>query len=146
MLTDQFEQHPTAAGGGAGSPRRGDPIQLRLASEPDSVPMARRVMVDIAGEHGADPEAVAIAVSEAVGNAIIHGYRGDSSGPVTIDARLEADALLIAVADEGVGMSPHPEWAGPGLGLPLIGRFSTSLDIERPPRGTRLVMRFALGG
>jgi stage II sporulation protein AB (anti-sigma F factor) len=109
----------------------------------ESVPAARHALTEFAREHGADPEAVAIAVSEAVGNAIIHGYRGHASGPVTIEASLEPETMLVVVEDEGVGMSPNPNTPGLGLGLPLMGRFTRSVDIERNPPGTRLLMRFA---
>jgi serine/threonine-protein kinase RsbW len=145
-MPEQFEQH-RIAGSRHGSPRGIEPIRLRLPADTGSVPVARRALVEFAREHRADPEAVAIAVSEAVGNAVLHGYRYGSSGPITIEAQREADPdeLLIAVTDEGVGMSPHPGSPGLGLGLPLIRRCTTSLEIQRPPSGTRLVMRFELG-
>jgi serine/threonine-protein kinase RsbW len=125
-------------------------IRLRLPAEPESVTTAREELTELARQHGADSEAVeavAITVSEAVGNAIIHGYRDGASGQIAIEAKLDADpeALLITVADEGVGMSPNPGSPGLGLGLPLIHRFATSVDVEAPARGTRLRMQFALG-
>jgi stage II sporulation protein AB (anti-sigma F factor) len=111
------------------------------------VPLARRALVEFASRHRADPESVAVAVSEAVGNAILHGYRNGASGAITIEATVEPSrrTLLIVVTDEGVGMSPNPESRGVGLGLPLIHRFAISVEIEQPGRGTRVLMRFALG-
>jgi anti-sigma regulatory factor (Ser/Thr protein kinase) len=143
VRTDQFEQHHTTRRR-CGSLRGGDSIRIRLPAEPESVSAAREALVEIADEHGADREAVAVAVSEAVGNAIIHGYRAGSTGPISIDARVESDALLIAVTDRGVGMSPNPDRQGLGLGLPLIHQVASSVEIDQPPRGTRLRMRFAL--
>jgi anti-sigma regulatory factor (Ser/Thr protein kinase) len=122
----------------------GNPLELRLPAEPVSVPRARRALVHFAQQHGADPEAVAIAVSEAVGNALLHGYRDGASGEVRIRGEIDGGHLLVTVADEGVGMSPNPADPGLGLGLPLIGRVADSVEIERPRRGTRLLIRFPL--
>jgi anti-sigma regulatory factor (Ser/Thr protein kinase) len=145
VLTEQFEQGHVA--GSRADCRGAGVIRLRLPDEPGSVPLARRALVEFASRHRADPEAVAVAVSEAVGNAVLHGYRDGASGSITIEAWVEPErgTLLIAVTDDGVGMSPNPESRGIGLGLPLIHRFATSAAIEQPERGTRVLMRFALG-
>ena len=49
------------------------------------------------------------------------------------------------VRDHGVGMSPHPTRPGLGLGLSVIGRLTTEMNIERPDEGggMRLRMHFA---
>jgi stage II sporulation protein AB (anti-sigma F factor) len=149
LLTRQH-QHQRARTSSVIDWRADGSIRLRLPAEPESVTTAREELTELARQQGAGSEAieaVAIAVSEAVGNGIIHGYRDGASGQIAVEAKLDADpeALLITVADEGVGMSPHPESPGLGLGLPLIHRFATSVDVEAPVRGTRLHMRFALG-
>jgi anti-sigma regulatory factor (Ser/Thr protein kinase) len=149
LLTRQH-QHQRARTSRVIDSRADGSIRFRLPAEPDSVTTAREELTELARQHGAGSEAieaVAITVSEAVGNAIIHGYRDGASGQIAIEAKLDADpeALLITVADEGVGMSPHPGSPGLGLGLPLIHRFATSVAVEAPARGTRLQMQFALG-
>jgi serine/threonine-protein kinase RsbW len=148
LLTRQHQHQRQRPRSGVIDWRADGSIRLRLPAEPESVTTAREELTELASQHGAGSEtieAVAIAVSEAVGNAIIHGYRDGASGQISIEAKLDADpeALLITVADEGVGMSPHPESPGLGLGLPLIHRCATSVDVEAPARGTRLQMQFA---
>jgi serine/threonine-protein kinase RsbW len=137
--THQGRPAPTAASG-----HPSNSFELRLDADPTSVPRARRALVELAERHGADRDAVAIAVSEAVGNALIHGYRDGASGDVVITGEVEDGQLAVTVADEGVGMSPHPDAPGLGLGLPLIGRVADSVEIERPGRGTKLVLRFRI--
>ena len=47
------------------------------------------------------------------------------------------------MSDEGRGIGPSPDTAGPGLGLPLIAALADKLEIERGRKpGSRLVMRF----
>jgi stage II sporulation protein AB (anti-sigma F factor) len=139
MLPHLFEQRMGGVRGGRPAPAS---IRMSLAAEPASVPRARHVVSEFADEHGANAEAVAVAVSEAVGNALIHGYRDGGNGAVGITAKLEADRVVITVEDDGVGMRPHPNAPGLGLGLPLVGRFADSLEIESRQQGTRLVMGF----
>jgi anti-sigma regulatory factor (Ser/Thr protein kinase) len=139
-LLTKMQQGLTDARTGGGA----SPLELRLPAEAVSVPRARRALVDFAEQHGADSEAVAIAVSEAVGNALVHGYRDGTSGHVTVRGEIDGKHLLVTVIDEGVGMSPNPADPGLGLGLPLIGRVADSVEIERPRRGTRLLIRFPL--
>ena len=54
---------------------------------------------------------------------------------------------MVVVRDYGCGMSPNPDSPGLGLGLAVIGRLATELNIERPDEGggTRLRMCFANG-
>ena len=45
---------------------------------------------------------VKTAVSEAVTNAVIHGYQG-GEGTITLEVSVEEDVLTVLVQDEGVG-------------------------------------------
>ena len=48
------------------------------------------------------------------------------------------------MSDEGRGLGPSPDTAGPGLGLPLIAALTDSLEIEQEPSaGSRLLMSFS---
>ena len=87
------------------------------------------------------------AVSEAVTNSVLHAYCEGTSGDVRVVACAEADRLVVVVRDYGCGMSPNPDSPGLGLGLAVIGRLATELNIERPDEGggTRLRMCFANG-
>jgi anti-sigma regulatory factor (Ser/Thr protein kinase) len=119
---------------------------LRAPSSPGAVPGMRRAVVEFAELHGVGhPPDVALAVSEAVTNAVLHGYRDGASGDVRVVACAEPARLVVVVRDYGTGMSPHPNSPGLGLGLSVIGRLTTEMNIERPDLGggTRLRMHFA---
>jgi anti-sigma regulatory factor (Ser/Thr protein kinase) len=121
-------------------------LELRLQATPAAVPGVRRAVVDFAEVHGVGhgPD-VALAVSEAVTNAVLHGYRDGAVGPVRVVACAERDRLVVVVRDYGCGMRPHPDSPGLGLGLSVIGRLTTEMNIERPDDGggMRLRMHFA---
>jgi serine/threonine-protein kinase RsbW/stage II sporulation protein AB (anti-sigma F factor) len=121
-------------------------LELRLQALPAAVPGVRRAVVSFAELHGVGhaPD-VALAVSEAITNAVLHGYRNGAAGSVRVVACAEPDRLVVVVRDYGCGMSPHPDSPGLGLGLSVIGRLTTEMNIERPDRGggTRLRMHFA---
>ena len=82
---------------------------------------------------------------EAVTNAVLHGYRDGASGDLRVVACAGPDRLVVVVRDYGVGMRPHPNSPGLGLGLSVIGRLTTEMNIERPDEGggTRLRMHFS---
>jgi anti-sigma regulatory factor (Ser/Thr protein kinase) len=121
-------------------------LELRLQASPAAVPGVRRAVVDFADLHGVGhgPD-IALAVSEAVTNAVLHAYRGDTTGDVRVVACAEPDGLVVVVRDYGCGMSPHPDSPGLGLGLSVIGRLTTEMNIEHPDEGggMRLRMHFS---
>ena len=91
-------------------------------------------------------DAVRLAVSEAVSNAVLHGYRDGTVGDITVFAEADDHRLKVVVTDDGCGMSPHLGSNGAGLGLPLIAELSDSMSV-RPARsghGTTLCMTFHL--
>jgi anti-sigma regulatory factor (Ser/Thr protein kinase) len=118
-------------------------------ARPEHVRDARRQILDLARRGGVPEEAldgVRLAVSEAVSNAVLHGYRNGSEGEVHVRAAADDHRLEVVVADEGCGMSPHFGSAGAGLGLPLIAELTESMSV-RPAaggHGTVVSMTFAL--
>ena len=79
-------------------------------------------------------------VSEAVSNAIIHGYE-DAHGYVTIHARLEGQQLSVVIKDEGCGIDnieqameplfttkPHLERCG--MGFTIMESFADQLHVQ----------------
>jgi anti-sigma regulatory factor (Ser/Thr protein kinase) len=121
-------------------------LELRTDATPAAVPGVRRAVVDFAELHGVGvPPDVALAVSEAITNAVLHAYRDGDTGDVRVVACAEPDRLVVVVRDYGCGMKPNPDSRGLGLGLAVIGRLATELNIERPDEGggTRLRMCFA---
>jgi anti-sigma regulatory factor (Ser/Thr protein kinase) len=75
-------------------------------------------------------------VSEAVANAVLHGYSEKRDGTITIDAQLTFDDdLLVRVIDDGAGISPNLGPRGLGFGLALMATLARSVEIERLREG-----------
>jgi anti-sigma regulatory factor (Ser/Thr protein kinase) len=120
-------------------------FEQRLPAQPSSVAQLRRAVVDFAAEHGfADTGPIALAVSEAATNAVIHAYRDSEPGEVQVVACDEHDRLVVVVRDYGQGMMPRADSPGLGLGLPMISTMVSDLQIEAAEgTGTLLRMHFA---
>jgi serine/threonine-protein kinase RsbW/stage II sporulation protein AB (anti-sigma F factor) len=119
----------------------------RLRAQPDQVRVIRAEVMAFAVAHGAsDPNAVALAVSEAVTNAVVHAYV-DAPEPGEIEViaqRVSEDCLEILVCDEGRGMLPRHDSPGVGLGLPLVATLAESFEVQaRAGGGTQVRMAFA---
>lgn len=95
---------------------------------------------------------VKTAVSEAVTNAIIHGYEG-GEGKIYIHSRMEGNVIRIEVRDEGVGipdiekaMEPlfttKPEMERSGMGFAFMEAFMDELKVESAEgKGTKVTMQ-----
>ena len=116
---------------------------------PDSVPEARARVADFALAAGATPtqvDAVRLAASEAVTNAVLHAYR-DEPGSIYVNAAVVAGELWVLISDDGCGLEPRPDRPGLGLGLGLISQVSDDFAIvSRASGGTEVRMRFDLPG
>ena len=119
-------------------------LALDLPAEPDSVADARRAAAELARRVGADEADVKIAVSEAVGNAVIHAYRDREPGNVRVSASVEHGKLRITVRDRGMGMSPNLDSPGLHLGIPLIGKVAEDVHIDASSAGTTISFSFSL--
>src|SRR4051794_2871776 len=124
-------------------------VSFVVSPEPSQVGRVRRSLVAFAAEHGAeagDQRAIALAVSEAMTNAVVHGRDGHGGGRVHVAADVERDVLEIVVADDGPGLSPRrPAPEGLGLGLAFVAAMTTRFEVrDREPRGTEVWMRFVL--
>lgn len=119
-------------------------FELRVDATPQSVARVRREIGEFAREHGVGASAdIALAVSEAVANAVQHAYRGGATGQVRIVACPYPDEIVIVVRDYGCGMRPNPNSTGAGLGLSIIGAAASEMNVERPDDGgTRIRLRF----
>ena len=99
---------------------------------------------------------VKTAVSEAVTNAIIHGYQGEVH-TITIEGVLEGDLLTLRVRDAGVGiadigqaMEPlytsRPELERSGMGFLFMEAFMDEVQVESEPgKGTCVTLKKRIG-
>jgi anti-sigma regulatory factor (Ser/Thr protein kinase) len=121
----------------------------RFPAQADQVAPTRREVVAYAREHGAaDPDGIALAVSEAVTNAVVHAYvDAPAPGDVEVFARRHPDdGIEIHVCDEGRGMMPRRDSPGLGVGLPLVAKLAERFRVEtRPGGGTAVSMQFPVG-
>jgi anti-sigma regulatory factor (Ser/Thr protein kinase) len=125
----------------------GPEVSESYPAVPESVPEARQAVVGLASEVGASDEqvdAIRLATSEAVTNAVVHAYDG-IPGLVHVRAEVAQNAIAVSVSDDGAGLRPRLERRGIGLGLALIAAAADEMAIAtRPGGGTELRMRFAL--
>jgi anti-sigma regulatory factor (Ser/Thr protein kinase) len=122
-------------------------LDERFAAVPESIASARSRLADFAANLGASDrqvEDVRLAVSEAVTNAVLHGYRG-TPGIVRVTATADPrGTLVVTVHDAGCGAHPGPPRPGLGLGLGLIADAADDMAIVPHDGGTELRMWFAL--
>lgn len=123
-------------------------VAFRLEATARNVGEIRRRVVGFAAEHGAGPEergAVALAVTEAATNAVVHAYRG-AHGPIYVEADIEDGDLEVVVADDGHGFTTAAS-TRLGAGLAVVARSCAAYAIrERLPHGVELWMRFPIAG
>ena len=99
---------------------------------------------------------VKTAVSEAVTNAIIHGYGGEVH-KITISGVIEEQRLSLEIADQGIGiedvkkaMEPlytsRPELERSGMGFLFMEAFMDEVRVtSKPGEGTTVVMKKKIG-
>jgi len=126
-------------------------LHERLPARPESIPPLRHMVLGFADDGGASDrqrEDIALAVTEALSNAVLHAYVGDDSpGLMAVNAQLRGERLEVVVCDEGVGMTPRADSPGMGLGLPLIQRVTEQVELEMLDSvpGVRVRMTFQIG-
>jgi anti-sigma regulatory factor (Ser/Thr protein kinase) len=74
---------------------------LELAATPANVITARHAVAKYCADQALDHEGVALAVSEAVTNAVLRAYRDREPGAVRIFASVSDGALIVVVSDDG---------------------------------------------
>lgn len=122
-------------------------MQITFPSLPENESFARVVVAAFAVQLSPTLSEIAdikTAVSEAVTNAIVHGYEG-TRGLVTLSAAIrDRDLLTIEVRDNGKGipdipqaMEPfyttHPEQERSGMGFAVMQTFMDDLTVDSTP-------------
>jgi anti-sigma regulatory factor (Ser/Thr protein kinase) len=90
-------------------------------------------------------QAVVLAVSETVTNAVLHAYVGREPGWVSVRCAGDGECVIVEVVDEGVGVAARDDSPGVGHGLALVGALAQTLDVAARPDGpgTVVTMSFA---
>ncbi len=100
---------------------------------------------------------VRTAVSEAVTNAIIHGYEQNRHGSVHMRMSIDGDLLTIRVRDDGCGIpdielarkpfyTTKPELERSGMGFSVMEAFMDTVVVESAPQqGTTVIMQKRIG-
>jgi two-component sensor histidine kinase len=123
--------------------RAPSPLELRARSHEGSVTEVRTRIAEYAEAGGANRQDVELAVAEAVGNAVVHGFEGRDDGAIIVRARIEGlDWVVVEVVDSGAGITTTGRSARAGFGLPIIGALADGVEIRTGRKGTRVVMRF----
>ena len=118
-----------------------------LHATPSAVSRLRRGAAEFVSTAGASDEvtqAVALAVSETVTNAVLHAYDARECGQVRVSCHTGDERFVIEVADEGAGIWLRRDSPGIGHGLAMVGAVAQALDIAPGPngRGTTVTMTF----
>ncbi|MFY9174445.1 MAG: anti-sigma F factor [Peptococcia bacterium] len=129
-------------------------VKLEFPSIGDNVALARITIAALASQHELtlnDLEEIKVATSEAVSNAIIHGYQGRPDGIVQLIGILSDDDLIIEIIDEGIGIDDINQALQPafssdpermGLGFIFMQSFMDEVIVESElNEGTRVVLK-----
>ena len=134
-------------------------VSIKMATHPQNVSFAR---IAIAGFLSClDPTVdeiadIKTAVSEAVTNAIIHGY-DNTDGVVEMAISLEGRTITIKITDTGIGIenvnqvrtpmfTTKPNLERSGLGFTVMEAFMDTVEVESVPgEGTTIVLTKTLG-
>jgi len=131
---------------------------LEFSSRPENVAFARVAVAAFVSQLDftlSDLEEIKVAVSEAVSNAIIHGYDGATNRMVRVELRIVEDYLEIETIDSGKGIadinralepaySTDPERMG--LGFAFMQSFMEKFEVKsKLGQGTRVKMSRRVG-
>ncbi len=116
-------------------------IKLTFSSLPENVSTARLLVASVGSQLDLslnDLEELKVAVSEAVSNAIIHGYRNVPENIVHLEMVIAQNQLKIIVNDQGCGIPDVEQAMQPafstdpermGLGFVFMQSFMDELDV-----------------
>ena len=141
----------TAYDGAVRTPSPLDPhAEWELPAAPGTVGTIRNGVRDFARARGGSDALLvdlALAVTEAVTNSVVHAFIDREPGIVRTHIQAAADELVVVVTDNGRGMQPRADSPGLGLGLPTIASVADAISLSAGKNaGAKLSMSFATGG
>ncbi|MDR3289585.1 MAG: anti-sigma F factor [Peptococcaceae bacterium] len=117
-------------------------IELTFSSLAENLSMARMVIASIGAQSNLslnDIEDLKVVTSEAVTNAIVHGYRHQQNGIVRLAVEVSDQTLRIVVQDQGCGIEDIEQAMQPafssdpermGLGFVFMKSFMDRLEVD----------------
>jgi stage II sporulation protein AB (anti-sigma F factor) len=130
-------------------------MELRFPSRSENESFARVAVASFVSQLDPTMEEltdIKTVVSEAVTNAVIHGYEEREDGIITIRTEIEGSRVFIEIRDEGVGIrdidqarqplfTSKPELERSGMGFTIMENFMDEVEIiSEPGRGTTVRM------
>ena len=122
-------------------------VHQQVPATADAIARVRGIAQSYA-EHrcGVDGELqsmIALAVSEAATNVVLHAYRGNG-GIIDFEAELQGDRLRMWVRDVGVGVGEPSPNTGLGTGMRIMSRLADVHVDDRDGGGTEVELCFRL--
>jgi stage II sporulation protein AB (anti-sigma F factor) len=136
-------------------------IKMEFKSVGENVALSRILVAALASQldlNLSELDELKVAVSEAVSNAVIHGYESRPDRTVTLSAVLYPNEIHVTVADGGVGIEDIQKAMTPayssdpermGLGFVFMQSFADEVEVtSKPGEGTcvRLIKRIGKDG
>jgi serine phosphatase RsbU (regulator of sigma subunit)/anti-sigma regulatory factor (Ser/Thr protein kinase) len=125
----------------------GESLALTLPVKPGSLAQMRRALAQwlrLAGAAEDEIYETLVACGEACANTVAHAHPAVSDSTFQVRATRDACEIEITVRDSG-SWRPHANGL-PGRGLALMRALTDSVDIERGPPGTTVILRRRLRG
>ena len=117
-------------------------MRAAFRSVPQNVSLARLIVASMLAETDlllAELDEIKVAVSEAVSNAIIHGYQNDPNQSVELAVHIVNNHLIVEVSDNGVGIADIKQAMQPnysqieermGLGFCFMQSFMDEVKVK----------------
>ncbi|CAH2212446.1 anti-sigma F factor [Tepidibacter aestuarii] len=131
-------------------------MEISFLAKSENESFARVVVASFASQLDPTIDEIAdikTAVSEAVTNAIIHGYDEDETKLVNVRSEIDGDTIKVVIEDKGNGIkdvdmakqplyTSKPELERSGMGFTVMETFMDSIEISSIlGEGTKLVMK-----
>jgi len=127
--------------------------EIKMAAKAENVALSRIILTNFLSEKNlllSELDEIKVAVSEAVSNAIIHGYENDESRTVMLRFDISGDFLQVQVQDWGCGIDDIEKAMAPeysrlaermGLGFCFMQNFMDSVEVKSEAgKGTTVSM------
>ncbi|MBR3932712.1 MAG: anti-sigma F factor [Clostridia bacterium] len=130
-------------------------LKTSFSAKPENESLARVICASFVSQLDPTLEEltdIKTAVSEAVTNSIVHGYKNNSENLVTLNCKMDGNTVTVEVIDSGSGiedvkkaMEPMytscPEEERSGMGFTVMETFMDKINVTSVPGvGTKVVM------